>query len=399
MASTAPGHRAPTHRRPTIALQKVNATFPFSATYPSSATYPMSHLIAIVGPTASGKSTLGVSLARRFGGEIVACDSTQVYRGFDIGTAKPMAEERHGVPHHLMDLIDPAELFTAADYRRCALDVLADLRRRGRLPIFTAGTGLYLRALLAGLSDAPARSSALRARLHAIAARRGPGHLHRLLRRVDAAAAARISPQDDQKLVRALEIRFLTGKPLSEVYATGRAPLEGYVPLKIGLAPPRALLYERIERRTYAMLEHGWRAEVQALLASAHPPAAYAVPTASADNGVPGGAPLGDSATPDPGRVPPGVPDAVTKPFEFIGYREMRAHIESGKPLPETIAAIAQATRHYAKRQLTWFRKERDVDWFSGFGDDPEIVAAVSAEVARYLASDPPPRATPLATF
>ena len=354
----------------------------------------MTHLIAIVGPTASGKSALAVSLARRFGGEIVACDSTQVYRGFDIGTAKPTAEERQGVPHHLMDLIEPAELFTAADYRRRAVDVLADLRRRSRLPIFTAGTGLYLRALLAGLSDAPARSSAFRARLEVIAARRGASHLHRLLRRVDSAAAARISPQDGQKLVRALEIRFLAGQPLSDVYRAGRVPLEGYVPLKIGLNPPRTLLYERIEKRTCAMLDRGWRAEVESLLASSKAPNSHSAATPIRD--------AGPDTSPDSNGVPlaqPGAFPVATKPFEFIGYRELRAHIESAKPLPETIAAIAQATRHYAKRQLTWFRKEPGVHWFAGFGDDPEIVAAVAAEVVRYLANDVAPPVTSLAKY
>jgi tRNA dimethylallyltransferase len=362
----------------------------------------VTHLIAIVGPTAAGKSTLGVSLARRFGGEIVACDSTQVYRGFDIGTAKPTVSERQGVPHHLIDLIEPAELFTAADYRRRAMDVLEDLRRRGRLPIFTAGTGLYLRALLAGLSDAPARSSAFRARLDAIAARRGAGHLHRLLRRVDGAAAVRISPQDAQKLVRALEIRFLTGKPLSDVYRAGRAPLEGYMPLKIGLNPPRALLYERIEKRTHAMLDRGWRGEVESLLASSKAPRQATAAVPILDAGPDSGRNTGPLGGPDTDEVPltkPAASPALTKPFEFIGYREMRAHIESGKPLPETIAAIAQATRRYAKRQLTWFRKEPGVQWFSGFGDDPEIAAAVAAEIARYLASNAAPPVTPLAKY
>jgi tRNA dimethylallyltransferase len=362
----------------------------------------VTHLIAIVGPTAAGKSALGISLARRFGGEIVSCDSTQVYRGFDIGTAKPTVEEREGVPHHLIDLIDPVELFTAADYRRRAVDVLADLRRRGRLPIFTAGTGLYLRALLAGLSDAPARSSAFRARLQSIAARRGAGHLHRLLRRVDGVAAARISPQDGQKLVRALEIRFLAGQPLSDVYRAGRPPLEGYVPLKIGLNPPRALLYQRIENRTHAMLDRGWRAEVQSLLVSSKEPRPHAAAMPNLDAGLDAGPDTGPRAGPNTGRVPltrPGASPALTKPFEFIGYREMRAHIESGTPWPETIAAIAQATRRYAKRQLTWFRKEPDVHWFAGFGDDPEIVAAVAAETARYLANNTAPPVTPLAKY
>jgi tRNA dimethylallyltransferase len=316
----------------------------------------MKHLVAIVGPTASGKSALAVSLAERFGGEVVACDSTQVYRGFDIGTAKPTREERRGVAHHLVDLVDATELFTAAEYRRRALEILADLHHRGRLPIFTAGTGLYLRALLAGLSDAPARSSALRERLDASVARRGVTHLHRLLKRVDPAAAECIFPQDRQKLVRAIEIRFLAGKPLAEVYRAGRDSLAGYAPLKIGLNPPRALLYERIEKRVHTMLAQGWRAEVAALLAS----------TQGSMNGV-------------------------AKPFEFIGYREMREQIERRKPLPETIAAIAQATRRYAKRQLTWFRKEPDVLWFAGFGDAREVTEAVGARVERYLAGESTP--------
>jgi tRNA dimethylallyltransferase len=316
----------------------------------------MKRLIAIVGPTASGKSALAVSLAERFGGEVIACDSTQVYRGFDIGTAKPTREERRSVPHHLVDLVDASELFTAAEYRRRALDVLADLHQRGRLPIFAAGTGLYLRALLAGLSDAPARSSALRARLDASAARRGGTHLHRLLQRVDPAAAARISLQDRQKLVRALEIRFLAGKPLAEVFGAGRDSLTGYAPLKIGLNPPRALLYERIEKRVHAMLAQGWRDEVAALLAS----------TQGSTNGT-------------------------VKPFEFIGYREMREHIARQTPLPETIAAIAQATRRYAKRQVTWFRKEPDVHWFSGFGDTREVTEAVAERVEKYLAGEAVP--------
>jgi tRNA dimethylallyltransferase len=342
----------------------------------------MKPLLAIVGPTASGKSALAVSLAQRFAGEIVACDSTQVYRGFDIGTAKPTLEERHGVPHHLLDLVDSSELFTAAEYRHRALDVLADLCRRNRLPIFTAGTGLYLRALLSGLSDAPARSESLRARLDTSAARHDGAHLHRVLRRVDPASAARISPRDRQKVVRALEIRFLAGRPLAEVYRAGRDPLREYAPLKIGLNPPRALLYARIEGRVQAMLARGWRDEVAALIERMH---------ASAPDTVSAPAPAPAVREAAPVRLaPPGTTDAAKpgalKPFEFIGYREMREHLEKQKPLPETIAAIAQATRHYAKRQLTWFRKEPDVYWFTGFGDTPEIAECVAAEVERYLA-------------
>ena len=277
-----------------------------------------------------------MSLAERFGAEVLACDSTQVYRGFDIGTAKPSIAERRGVPHHLMDLVDASEQstgpFTAGEYRRHALEVLANLRLRQRLPIFTVGTGLYLRALLEGLSDAPVRSEQLRKRLNASGARRGGAHLHAMLRRLDPAAAVRISPNDRQKLVRVLEVCLLAGRPLTELHHAGREPLRGYAVLKIGLQPSRTALYERIGRRVDIMLEQGWLAEVAALMTR----------------------PAATSA----------------KPFEFIGYRELRAHLESGEPLAQTVESIAQATRRYAKRQVTWFRKESGVEWFTGFGDD-----------------------------
>ena len=320
---------------------------------------PSSPLVAILGPTASGKSALAVGLARRFAGEVIACDSAQVYRGFDIGTAKPTAEERCGIPHHMLDLLEPAEAFTAGEYRRRVLDLLADLRQRGRLPIFTVGTGLYLRALLEGLADAPKRSEALRARLDAAAARRGSMHLHKILSRCDPIAAARISPNDRQKLVRALEVCLLAGRSLTEVLEAGRDPLRGYAPLKIGLYPPRGALYARIERRVNMMCERGWFEEVAAL----------------AERGVP----------------------RTAKPFEFIGYRQLRAHLEQGKPLGSASEAIARATRRYAKRQLTWFRKEPGVQWFPGFGDDPEIVSAVGAELGRAFSDRLITRAKPSA--
>ena len=264
-----------------------------------------------------------------------------------------------GIPHHLIDLVEPSAVFTAGEYRRRALAVLADLRSRGRLPILTAGTGLYLRALLEGLADAPERSDALRGRLQASAARRGRGHLHRMLRRLDPAAAARISPNDGQKLIRALEICLLAGKPVNDVHRAGRDRLEGYAVVKIGLNPPRAALYERIGRRVHAMLERGWLAEVAALIES--------------------GAPLS------------------AKPFEFIGYRELRDHLEqSVTRYAKVVEAIAQATRRYAKRQLTWFRKEPGVLWFAGFGDDADIVAAATAAIERELASLAPSFVAPV---
>jgi tRNA dimethylallyltransferase len=295
-------------------------------------------LIAILGPTASGKSSLAIALAEQLGGEVIACDSTQVYRGFDIGTAKPSADERRGISHHMIDLVSPAEVFTAGEYRKCALEVFGDLRHRGRLPIFTVGTGLYFRALMEGLANAPTRSDPLRARLNATGAKRGPAHLHKVLRRLDPATAERISPNDRQKLVRALEVCLLAGRPLTELHRAGRQGLQGYAAFKIGLIPPRPALYQRIERRVRAMLDRGWSNEVADLIAQ--------------------GAPV------------------TAKPFEFIGYRELRVAAETGQPLSNTIDAIAQATRRYAKRQLTWFRRESGVQWFAGFGDSPEILSA-----------------------
>jgi tRNA dimethylallyltransferase len=295
-------------------------------------------LIAILGPTASGKTSLALGLAEKFGGEVIACDSTQVYRGFDIGTAKPSAAERRDIAHHMIDLVSPAEVFTAGEYRNRALDVLADLRRRHRLPIFTVGTGLYFRALMEGLADAPIRSEPLRARLNATGAKRGVAHLHKILGRLDPPAAERISPNDRQKIVRAVEVCLLEGRPLTELHQAGRRGLQGYAALKIGLNPPRHALYERIERRVQFMLDRGWCEEVAALVAKGAPKNA--------------------------------------KPFEFIGYRELRAHAESGQPLSNTIKAIAQATRRYAKRQMTWFRRDSGVQWFAGFGDAPEIFSA-----------------------
>jgi tRNA dimethylallyltransferase len=308
-------------------------------------------LVAILGPTASGKSALGVQLAERFGGEVLACDSTQVYRGFDIGTAKSSIAERRGVPHHLLDLVEPAELFTAGEYRRRAEIVLADLRARGRLPVLTVGTGLYLRALLEGLADAPERSADLRARLEARIAVRGPAYLHRILARLDPAAARRISARDRQKLVRAIEICVLAGKPVTEVHRAGRDPLLGFAPIRIGLAPPRAELHARIARRTDEMLARSWLGEVAELI-----------------------------------RL--GVP-ANSKPFEFIGYRALREHIEGRTDLAEATAAIVQATRRYAKRQATWFRREPDVTWLAGFGDDPAIAEAAEQLIAARTYNAP----------
>ncbi len=311
-------------------------------------------LVAIVGPTGAGKSALGITFAKHLNGEVVCCDSTQVYRRFDIGTAKVPPIEQHGIHHHLMDLLDPDEVFTAGDYRRRALDVLEDLRRREKLPVFTAGTGLYLRALLEGLSDAPTRSDELRERLRRMVDARGHAHLHRILARLDSAAASRIAPPDAAKVIRALEVRLLTGKPITELHRAGRAALEGYHAIKVGLAPPRAALYQRIERRVEAMLAAGWLEEVSRLATTGFA--------------------------------------ADCKPFQFIGYRELRTHLSGVVTLDAAAAAIRQATRRYAKRQLTWFRKEQGVRWFEGFGDYPAISAGAVEYLEKQLAQEPPLR-------
>ena len=305
-------------------------------------------LVAIVGPTASGKSSLGVRLARRFGGEVLACDSTQVYRGFRHRHGQTHdREERSSVPHHLLDLVDPDFPFTAGEYRARAIAVLEDLRQRVRLPVLTVGTGLYLRALLEGLADAPARSEELRARLESRADAHSLQYLHRVLRRLDPEAAVRIGSRDRPKMIRAIEVCLLTGRPLSEIHQAGRTPLEGYHPIKIGLQPPRAALYERIERRVHEMLDRGWPEEVSRLVGSG-----------IAQN---------------------------TKPFDFIGYSELRAHLEGTVTLAAATKAISQATRRYAKRQMTWFRKEPIVHWLPGFGDDPAVIAAAEQLVAGQM--------------
>jgi tRNA dimethylallyltransferase len=306
-------------------------------------------LVAIIGPTASGKSALAVALARKLGGEVLACDSTQVYRGFDIGTAKPTPHERGGVPHHLLDLVESSFPFTAGEFRARAVAVLEDLRQRARLPILTVGTGLYLRALLEGLADAPARSEELRARLEAGANTRSLQYLHRVLRRLDPEAALRIGSRDRPKMIRAIEVCLLTGRSITEVHRSGRTPLEGYHPVKIGISPPRAALYDRIERRAHTMLDRGWLEEVAHL-------------------------------------VRDGVP-LDSKPFDFIGYSELRAHLEGTVTLAAATKAITQATRRYAKRQITWFRKEPLVHWFPGFGDDPAIATAAEQLITGQLQS------------
>jgi len=301
-------------------------------------------LVVILGPTASGKSALALHLADQRNAEVLACDSAQVYRHFDIGTGKPTPPEREQVPHHLLDLCEPTHDFTAGDYLRRGRDALAQVTARGRLPVVTAGTGLYLRALLEGLSPLPPRSPELRARLHAEAEEKGSAFLHRMLARVDPDSAARIASQDAPKLIRALEVWFLARQPRGELFRSGRNPLTGHRVVKLGLNPDRQQLYQRIEARIDAMLEAGWLEETRRLLA----------------------------------RFPP---DA--KPFGFLGYKQLSAHLRGELSLEVAVAEIKRQTRQYAKRQLTWFRREPDVRWSPGFGDDPVIREDALAAAGR----------------
>ena len=298
---------------------------------------PPRKLVAILGPTASGKSALAVALAEKLNGEVVCCDSTQVYRHFDIGTGKASAVEQKGIRHHLMDLVEPEQVFTAGDYRRVARDALEEITARGKLPILTVGTGLYLRALLEGLDDLPARSEAIRERLRRRAEQKGSEHLHRILRRCDPASASRIAPSDTHKIIRAIEVSLLAGKPASQLLGRGRDPLQGFAIIKIGLLPARAKLYERIDLRVGEMFAAGWVEEVRGILRSGVPPSA--------------------------------------KAFTFIGYAQIREHILHSMPLEPAVPEIRQATRRYAKRQITWFRRESNVHWLTGFGSEENIQA------------------------
>ncbi|MBM3804780.1 MAG: tRNA (adenosine(37)-N6)-dimethylallyltransferase MiaA [Acidimicrobiia bacterium] len=304
-------------------------------------------LIVVVGPTGSGKSGLAVDLALAFAGEVVNCDSVQVYRHLNIGAAKLTEADRQGVPHHLIDVVDPDQVFTAGEYLRLGRAVLAQIRERRRLPIVAGGTGLYLKALLEGLFAGPKRSDALRTRLSRSAGRKGTAHLHRLLSRVDPDSAKNISPNDQPKLIRALEVYFLTRRPISQHFAMGRDPLPGFDVLQIGLSPPRQRLYEFIDRRVVAMFEAGLVAEVQSLRSTC---------------------------------------SAGVKPLESIGYAQAAAFLRGEIDLPEAIALTQRQTRNYAKRQLTWFRRDKGIAWLEGFGSDPSVRDAATTLVTRFLA-------------
>ncbi len=295
--------------------------------------------VLLLGPTGSGKTALSLALAERFGGEIVSCDSVAVYRGMDLGTAKPSLEERARVVHHLIDVADPDEAFTAGEYSRQARAALREIAGRGRVPIVTGGTGLYLRALTEGLFAGPVRQEDLRARLRRSAEKRGVAWLHRVLARLDAASAARIHANDAAKLIRAIEVCLAGRKPLSEVLASpevAKDPLTGFRLLRIGLNPPRPALYERLNRRCAEMFAAGLLQETRALLACYGP----------------------------------------IKALDSLGYRQAVSVLIKGVSEKVALAEAQQGHRNYAKRQMTWFRREPEVRWIEGFGDEAETVRA-----------------------
>jgi tRNA dimethylallyltransferase len=297
--------------------------------------------VLLLGPTGSGKTALSLELAERFGGEVVSCDSVAVYRGMDLGTAKPTREERARVPHHLIDVTDPSVAFTAGDYSRMARAAMREIASRGRMPIVTGGTGLYLRALTEGLFAGPARQEELRHRLRRSVERHGATWLHRVLARMDRETAARIHANDTPKLIRAIEICVAERRPMSEVL--GRDPLTGFRLLRMGLNPLRKALYERLNKRCAAMFADGLMEETRGLLER------Y-------------------------GQV---------KALDSLGYRQGLAVLAGTLTLEAGIAAAQQGHRNYAKRQLTWFRREPNVYWIERFGDDAETISAAVESVNK----------------
>jgi len=289
-------------------------------------------LVVILGPTASGKTALSLALAEKFDGEIVNCDSVAMYREFDIGTAKPTAEERARAPHHLLDCVDPRHYITAGEYARQARQVLEEIKLRSRLPIVVGGTGLYLRALLEGLSPGPQRSEELRERLRESAARRGPDHLHRVLSRLDRATAEKIHANDVPKLIRAIEVCMAARGKMSELWQQGRDPLQGFRIVRLGLDPDRAALYDRINQRARQMFENGLIEEARMLLEK------YG---------------------------------AEASPLASLGYKQAVQVLREELTREQAMQAAQQGHRNYAKRQLTWFRHEPEVTWLKGFGEEP----------------------------
>jgi len=308
-------------------------------------------VLAVLGPTASGKSALGLALAERHGGEIINCDSTAVYRGFDIGTDKLPFDARRGIPHHLIDIADPGEVYTAAQFARDAAARIRDIHARGRLPILVGGTGFYYRALTRGLFPGPGADEPLRARLERVAARRGSECLHRMLARVDPLSAERIMPRDRKRLVRALEVYFKTGTPLTAHFAQTASPIADCRVVAVALRLPAAITAERVARRVDEQFARGVVDEVRALLARG---------------------------------VPPGA-----RPFGGLVYRQVMEMLRGVRGEAETRALIAQENRRYARRQLIWFRKEPNLRWFDGPGERADTLQRVEAALEETLTDGP----------
>ena len=305
-------------------------------------------LVVVAGPTASGKTALALALAEQFSGEIVSCDSVAVYRGMEIGTAKPTLAERARVPHHLIDVAEPDQPCTAGDYSRLAREAIVGIgiTQRGHLPIVAGGTGLYLRALLDGLFPAPQRYEPLREKLRARAQQKSPTHLHRILTRLDPAAAALIHANDTPKVIRAIEVTLAARAPITQQWEQGRDALTGYRILRLGLNPPRAELYARINRRAYEMFDRGLVEETTQLVER------YGF---------------------------------ECRAFTSLGYAQAIAVLRGELTRDQAVALVAQGHRNYAKRQLTWFRKDPEIQWLTGFGSDEETIAQAKALVANHL--------------
>jgi tRNA dimethylallyltransferase len=303
-------------------------------------------LVVILGPTASGKTALSLELASRFQGEIVNCDSVAMYREFHVGTAKPTRAEQARVPHHLLDVLGPTEYSTAGQYARMARQTLESIRIRNLVPMVVGGTGLYLRALLEGLFAGPERSEELRERLRERLHERGSHYLHRVLARLDAAAAARIHENDIPKTIRAIEVCLGAKRPMSEQWQSGRRPLSGFRILRIGLDPDRADLYRRIHERVLAMFDAGLVEETSQLFEK-----------------------YGEAA----------------RPLSSIGYKQVMQLLRGEIDREAAVDAVQQAHRNYAKRQMTWFRREPDVTWIPTFGDQAAAIAQAVAAVQNSL--------------